>query len=390
MYLPDITIDQQVCSFSGTFLSQHFSIFTLQLPGTMKSFFAQYHPSPSAAPIDSTVLVFDKNLSVGFKHPDGSNAMENWPLKEVEAMVDFGRQSSRIRNTRTGGELQVEGKEATHFIKEMQAEQQKPWHKKSNGKEWIRNGALFLGILGLLVLLYLLIVPWLSEKLASKVSAKTEQQLGDAVYDAMGFTALEDKEASLALNDFFSAMNVPTSYNIRITVVNDNVVNAFALPGGRIVVYSALLKQISSYPELAALLSHEFTHVNNKHSTKSIFRRLGSKVFIGLLFGRFGTVTSVLINHADDLKSLTYSRRLEKEADIEGLAILTQRKIDPAGFTSLFEHLKASAPANNLPEFLGSHPDVDKRISYIKESSKGAVVEENEQLKAIFDKLKTK
>ena len=102
-------------------------------------------------------------------------------------------------------------------------------------------------------------------------------------------------------------MDVPTAYRIRITVVNDNVVNAFALPGGRIVVYTALLKQIKSYPELAALLSHEFTHINNKHSTKSIFRRLGSKVFIGLLFGRFGTVTSVLVNHADNLKSLTYS-----------------------------------------------------------------------------------
>jgi predicted Zn-dependent protease len=79
---------------------------------------------------------------------------------------------------------------------------------------------------------------------------------------------------------------------------------------------------------------------------------------------------------------------LEKEADIDGLQILTQRKIDPDGFTALFNHLKAAASSNSLPEFLGSHPDVDKRIEYIKESSKGAAVEANEQLKAIFDKLK--
>ncbi|MBK8952216.1 MAG: M48 family metallopeptidase [Chitinophagaceae bacterium] len=190
------------------------------------------------------------------------------------------------------------------------------------------------------------------------------------------------------LNEFFKQMNVPSAYNIRITVVNDNVVNAFALPGGRIVVYSALLKQIQTCPELAALLSHEFTHINNKHSTKSIFRRLGSKVFIGLLFGRFGSVSSVLISHADDLKSLTYSRKLEKEADTEGLAIITQRKIDPAGFISLFTHLKESAPADMLPEFLASHPDIDKRIAYIKEASKEAQVAEDVQLKAIFEKLK--
>jgi predicted Zn-dependent protease len=190
------------------------------------------------------------------------------------------------------------------------------------------------------------------------------------------------------LNEFFREMDVPTAYDIKITVVNDNVVNAFALPGGRIVVYKALLQQIGSYPELAALLSHEFTHINNKHSTKSIFRRLGSKVFLGLLFGRFGTVTSVLVDHADNLKNLKYSRKLEKEADTEGLQILTQRKIDPRGFVDLFTHLGQSAPGSVIPEFLASHPDIEKRIEYIKEASKDAPVEENAELKAIFDKLK--
>ena len=136
------------------------------------------------------------------------------------------------------------------------------------------------------------------------------------------------------------------------------------------------------------MLSHEFTHVNNKHSTKSIFRRLGSKVFLGLLFGRFGTVTSVVVNHADNLKSLKYSRSLEKEADIDGLAILTKRNIDPNGFVDLFHHLQEAGPTNNLPEFLGSHPDVEKRIAYIQEASKGTPVKEDAELKAIFEKLK--
>lgn len=354
----------------------------------MKSYFGSFTPSPGSAAVESTVLVFDKNLSIGFRHADGSNTMISWLLKEVEVQHDFGRQVTRIKNMKLPGELIIDGKDAAAHIRDLQAELQKPWHKKAGGKDWMRNSALFLGIIGVLVLLYLLIVPWLSEKLASKVSAKTEQQLGDAVYDAMGLSSLEDKEATMIVNDFFTALNIPTAYNVRISVVNDNVVNAFALPGGRIVVYSALLKQVSSYPELAALLSHEFTHVNNKHSTKSIFRRLGSKVFLGLLFGRFGNVTSVLVNHADDLKSLKYSRKLEKEADTEGLNLLMMRKIDPKGFSDLFEHLKAAAPLNSMPEFLASHPDVDKRISYIQELAKGAVVAENEQLKAIFDKLK--
>lgn len=355
----------------------------------MKSYFASYLASAGAASVDATVLVFDKNLNIGFRNPDGSNAMVNWLLKDVEVSFYFSTQQTKLRHTNNPwGELLIDGNDAELFVKSMQAEQKKAWHKKSSGREWIRNSILFLAILGLLFLLYLLIVPWLSSKLASKVSIKTEKQIGDAVYDALGLASQEDSAKSYILNNFFNVMEVPTAYNIRITVVNSSTVNAFALPGGRIVVYSALLDEIGSYPELAALLSHEFTHINNKHSTKSIFRRLGSKVFLGLLFGRFGTVTNVVVNNADNLKSLKYSRNLEKEADIDGLAILTKRNIDPRGFVDLFNHMKEAAPANAMPEFLASHPDIDKRISYILQASPGASIKEDTTLKVIFEKLK--
>lgn len=352
----------------------------------MKSYFGIYHISPGAAPAECSVLVFDKKMSIGYRTADGANHTAHWPLQEVQASYELSLQKTRVRHQ--GAELFIEGKDAAAFIAEMQEEIKKPWHKKKGSKDWTRNLLLLLTLLGGLVLLYFLIVPWLAEKMASNVSVNTERQLGDAVYDAMGLSGSEDTAASFVLNEFFAAMEVPTAYSVRVTVVNDNVVNAFAVPGGRIVVYSALLKQIQSYPELAALLSHEFTHVNKKHSTKSIFRRLGSKVFIGLLFGRFGSVTSVLINHADDIKSLTYSRKLEKEADMEGLELLMQRKIDAKGFEDLFRHLQQAAPSSSLPEFLGSHPDIDKRIAYIREASKSAVIEEDQRLKTIFEKLK--
>lgn len=353
----------------------------------MKSYFG-FYSSSATGPVECTVLVFDKKLSIGYKGTDGSNVMVNWLLKDVDTNFDFGRQTSQLRNMQLPGELLIEGNDATSFVKSQQFEMQKPWHKKSGGKEWIRNSLLFLAIAGLLVLLYLLIVPRLSQKLASKVSVKTEQTIGNAVYNALGLQELEDTAATLVVNDFFEKMDVSTVYDIKISVVNDNVVNAFALPGGRIVVYKALLNEISSWPELAALLSHEFTHINRKHSTKSILRRLGSKVFLGLLFGRFGTVTNILVNNADNLKNLKYSRKLEKEADMEGLAILTERKIDPNGFIDLFEHLEQKAGGTALPEFLLSHPDIEKRINNIKEASKDAVIAENAVLKAIFEKLK--
>ena len=354
----------------------------------MKSYFATYRAAAGAHPVEATVLVFDKNLNIGVRNPDGTSTMVNWLLKDVESGFEFSLQQTRLRHSNSAGaELLINGNDADRFIREMQAEFKKPWHKKSSGREWIRNSILVLCLLGGLFLLYLLLVPWLSQKLASNVSIKTEKQLGDAVYNGLYLADREDTVHSRLLNEFFQAMEVSTPYPVRISVIEDEIVNAFALPGGRIVVYSALLDEINTYPELAALLSHEFIHINNRHSTKSIFRKLGSKIFLSLLFANIGAVTNVFIEQADNLRSLTYSRKLEKEADMEGLAILVKRGIDPRGFEDLFHDLEKAA-VNNVPEFFASHPDVSNRISYINEASKGATVKENQELKAIFEQLK--
>lgn len=353
----------------------------------MKSYFGIYH-QPGAGPVESTVLVFDKMISIGYRAADGSNQMLQWPLKDLIVTIERSSDTTLLRHSQMPGDLRITGTAASAHIQSLQEELQKPWIHRSSGRDWLRSSMVFLGIAGLLVLAYLLIVPWLSEKLATRVPAATEREMGDAVYNAMGMEAKEDKASSAVLNEFFKAMAIPSRYDIRISVVDDGVINAFALPGGRIVVYKPLLLQIRSYPELAALLSHEFTHINERHATKRIFRSLGSRIFISLLFGKFGAVTNVLVSQAENLKHLQYSRSLEKESDLQGLQILMERKIDPAGFTALFNHLQNAAPGNDLPEFLGSHPDTDKRIEYIRKAAGNATINESATLSAIFDQLK--
>lgn len=354
----------------------------------MKSYLATYYLHASD-PSEATVLIFEKEVHIGYHDSAGRQQTLKWKMADVDASFDLSQQSTRLRHKQTPGlEFYIRSNEALQYIQSMQQEQQKPWHQKDKAREWGRNAFIFLGVVSALVILYFLLVPWFSEKLAGGISVHREEQFGEAVYHAMDLGGTENTEATLAINSFFDEMKVQTDYNIQIVVIKGSTVNAFALPGGRIVVYTALLEKIESYPELAALLSHEFTHVNNKHSTKSIFRRLGSKVFLGLLFGKFGSVTSVLIDQADNLKSLTYSRKLEKEADTNGLALLKERKIDSKGFENLFRHLKEEPGGNSVPEFLGSHPDIDKRIGYIKEEAGNYTPVENTALKTIFEKLK--
>lgn len=355
---------------------------------SVRNFFARYQVSRMAEPVTASLLVFDKAISIGFRDEAGQPHTVHLPMQELTAAYEISSGESVIRHSITGHELRVQGKEATTIILDMQEELNKPWYKKKNAGFRGRVALFMTGFLLVLVVLYFLFVPYLSAKIAESIAPETEQQLGDAVYEAMNLKSAEDTSSSRLLNEFFAAMEIETPYRIRIAVINSTTANAFAVPGGQLVVYSALLDKIRSYPELAALLSHEYTHVVKQHATKAIFRKLGSKIFLGLLFGRMGNVTSVLIDHADDVKSLTYSRTLEKEADTEGLALLMERRIDPEGFTALFRHLKESAPESALPEFLLSHPDIENRIAYIKELSKQAAVEEQPRLSAIFNQLK--
>lgn len=355
----------------------------------MKTYFGRFIISRGSEPVESSVLITDKAISIGYRNPDGTNTTLQWLMKNVEAGFDISAQTTRVKCLHhPGNELLIEGNKAASDIKEIKEEMEKPWFRKSGSREWGRNLLLLAGILGILFLLYLLLVPRLAEAMASKVSVRTESKLGVAVYNAMGIASFEDSAKSRLVNEFFEAMEVKSVYKIRITVLNQNVVNAFALPGGRIVVYDALLNKLDYYTELAALLSHEFTHVNNRHSTRSIFRQLGSKVFLALLFGKMGSVTSVLVNQADNLKSLKYSRKLEHEADRQGAELLMQRGIDPAGFIGLLNRLKESAPTGSYPEFLASHPDTDNRIEEIKDLSKNASLKENPLLQSIFEKIK--
>lgn len=356
----------------------------------MKTWFGSYYDSPAAEAVEVTVLAVEKKITIGFRNSQGVSDTRSWEINYLHANYNSSLQASRITNENEPRQLLViKGKEAMEFITAMQAEHNKAWYKKDKARGGFKSIAVLLAILLVLTIAYFLMVPWLSEKMASQVSIQTEEQFGNAVYDALSLSAQEDVEQSATVNEFFKAMRVPTSYNIHITVVKSEIVNAFALPGGHIVVYTGLLQQLKTYPELAALLSHEFIHVNNRHSTKNIFRQLGSRIFLSLLFGKFGAVTSVMVDQADNLKSLTYSRSLEKEADTEGLILLKERKIDPAGFIQLFEQLKTAPASSELPEFLGSHPDTDNRMDYIRKESENAIVEESSELKTIFAKLKT-
>lgn len=250
-------------------------------------------------------------------------------------------------------------------------------------------GSILAAFIAIIAAAYFWLIPFIAVKIADQVPVSYEEELGNQSYDAIMHQYTAQPETSQLLNEFFRTMAVSSPYNIRITVVKDTVANAFALPGGHIIVYDRLLNDMQHYEELAALLSHEFAHVQLKHTTRSIFRSVGSYAFLSILFGDISGIGAVVVENANSLKGLQYSRALEKEADSYGLQLLEKRQIAPDGFIQLFQTLKKQ---NSLQptEWLSSHPDLEKRAAYIRQQSANYHnTTGNPALQAIWDRIKT-
>ncbi len=246
--------------------------------------------------------------------------------------------------------------------------------------------------IGLLALAYFVVLPAAAEGIAGTIPVEWEQELGNAAYYKLVSEESVSEDNTARMNDFFKELNYKTKYDVEIVVVKEEVVNAFALPGGKIIVYEGILRAMDKYEELAALLSHEFSHVELKHSTKNMCRSLSSYFLISILFGDASGLTAVVVQNADQLKQLGYSRSLEEEADKSGLKLMKEAKVNPEGMKGLFEALKKEEGEviSDIPQFLSTHPLTDARINYVKEeiARNDYTVSKNESLDSLWKEIK--
>ena len=249
---------------------------------------------------------------------------------------------------------------------------------------------LFVAIvLILFVAGYFWLVPWLGERAASNISKEWEIGIGKEMHQSIMGTVKVDSFRSILVNDFFKELDFNLTYPVTITVIESKEVNAFAVPGGNIVVHTAILNRLRKSEELAALLSHEASHIELRHSLRNIFRSMARKMFLMLIIGNESGLASFMVDNADNLKGLEYSRSLETEADNYGISLLRSKNISSAGMLSLMEILKAETRGNERAEFLNTHPVFETRMENIrKEVQENQVTSaRNKTLDSIFANL---
>lgn len=156
-------------------------------------------------------------------------------------------------------------------------------------------------------------------------------------------------------------------------LVKDNQMNAFCMPGGKIVVYEGLLKLVSSDDELAVVVGHEVAHAVAKHSNERISQQLltqyGAQVLNEALSNKSTRIqqigNTVYGLGAQYGVTLPFSRKHESEADYMGLIFMTMAGYNPNVAITFWQKMSTSGGAS-VPEFMSTHPSDATRINDIK------------------------
>ena len=165
-----------------------------------------------------------------------------------------------------------------------------------------------------------------------------------------------------------SQMKRKIKYDVRV-IDNDWMFNAFAAPGGHIVIYRKIIDDASSAEELAGVLAHEMAHVELRHSTKSLIRDIGLGFTLSLIFGDIGTLESA----TKLLSQMSYSREDERAADLHAKNTLNAINISPKGLQDFLrlvaeEELDIEFKGSEFLTYLSSHPDTEERIKALNEN----------------------
>jgi predicted Zn-dependent protease len=241
------------------------------------------------------------------------------------------------------------------------------------GKQRRLRGELVLGLL--VVLALPLAVIWGTRELAGTVAlrlpASMDQRLGQPTWEALRRSGQRcpDSRAQRYVEEIAAPLLGAlgqTPFEFQFMVVDSDEVNAFALPGGYVVVNRALLAQAASGEEVAAVLAHELSHVTLRHNTRRLAGSLGVSAALALILGAVDIAAPAYgVAH---LASLQYDRAGEKEADEHGRTLLLRAGISPLGMATFFERLRA---APSPPELFSTHPDPGDRAEAARLAARG-------------------
>jgi Zn-dependent protease with chaperone function len=224
-----------------------------------------------------------------------------------------------------------------------------------------------------LALIVFVLVPALAGQLALMIPPEREQQLGDAVVGQLQTllslggrdrpAICDTPSGVVALERMAARLNADPRlpYPLRVDVLDHRMVNAIALPGGRILIFRGLLDLAGNPEEVAGVLAHEIGHVVSHDPTRAALRAAGTAGILGLLLGDvFGA--SIVVVATDAVLNASYQRDAEIRADETAYSLLAKAELPSRPFADFFIKMRQKyGETDGILKLIASHPGLEGR-----------------------------
>lgn len=251
-------------------------------------------------------------------------------------------------------------------------------------RAWSVFGAVAVMVIAIPLLL-IFRMDLVSGLVAKQIPLEWEQSLGESTVAQykIGKQFMAEEQARVLLQPLVNPLLTARDslrYQYQFNIVHDASINAFALPGGQIVIHSALILEAETAAELLGVLAHEMMHVEQQHGVRNVLGMAGIYAVVGAVLGDVSGILATLSTAAPILLNQSYSRGFEKQADVLGFALLRKANIDPSGLVSFFVRLKkqeeeqlakienedAREMLRKVMAYVSTHPATDTRINNLE------------------------
>ena len=312
--------------------------------------------------------------------PEGGDLV--WPLRELRLLPDQADQTG-LTLTYTDEPL------ARLFLKDAGLVEMVRTHAGNlNYRSGVENKSRLikwgLGAVASVALIVFVLVPLMADQLARYLPPEGEKALGDTTFeqirrvlDESGLAPIgicENAAGIAALNQMQARLDPQADlpYPLEVAVLDHEMVNAFALPGGRIILFRGLIEEAETPEEVAAVLAHEIGHVVGRDPTRDALRSAGSIGVLGLLFGDFAGGT-IMLFLANSLINATYSQKAEAAADSYAHGLLLDAGLSPAALASMFNRMLAEyGEDGGFVAHFAAHPKLSERIAASQAAVEGS------------------
>lgn len=210
----------------------------------------------------------------------------------------------------------------------------------------------------------------MADTLAAITPPFVEDRLGKAVVNILApeATRCGDSRRAELLHPVLARLEsaLGTGQHFEIIYTSHAIPNAFAAPGGYIVVFQGLLQQTATPEEFAAVLAHEMMHVRHRHSMKALTRQLSAQTLLSVM-AMDSAGTPAALEGVVKLGNLRYQRGDEEEADLEGARLLQRAHIDATSMATFFRRLAGDSRfAEPSVAYFSSHPALHDRARLVE------------------------